>query len=72
MSISDRAERAAPRDYELDTLVHPAARTTPIHGASTATTSTDWQQRVDHRAPAARAARARPRRRWRRHGLGGR
>jgi Xaa-Pro aminopeptidase len=59
MSISDRAERAAPRDYELDTsFIQQPHHTDPRRLYSQ--TSTDWQQRVDHdRLRRDRLARAR-------------
>src|ERR687897_437156 len=59
MSISDRAERAAPRDYELDTsFIQRPHHTDPRRLYSQ--TSTDWQQRVDHdRLRRDRLARAR-------------
>ena len=59
MSISDRAERAAPLDYELDTsFIQRPHHTDPRRLYSQ--TSTDWQQRVDHdRLRRDRLARAR-------------
>ncbi|HEX2124958.1 MAG TPA: aminopeptidase P family N-terminal domain-containing protein, partial [Thermoleophilaceae bacterium] len=59
MSVSDRAERPAPRDYELDTsFIERPHHTDPRRLYSQ--TSTDWQQRVDHdRLRRDRLARAR-------------
>ena len=59
MSISDRAERQAPRDYDLDTsFIRGPHHIDPRRLYSQ--TSTDWQQRVDHdRLRRDRLARAR-------------
>ena len=59
MSITDRAERQAPRDHELDTsFIGRPHHTDPRRLYSQ--TSTDWQQRVDHdRLRRDRLARAR-------------